>query len=215
MNTPMFFKPFGPVIYSNLIDDNIFDVLKECQIMSEYVCDNNGWMLAGALESQLAFIRSAEQDAIIFNHVIEHLAVYLNGDPAVVKDKWSLTDGIIWLNIQKPGEFNPTHHHKGDISGVIYLDMPLEISKENDDSDMTNRKHFFKNHGNISFYYGEDISCPTYYHITPQTKQILLFPAKLRHSVHPFYSNVNRISIAFNLTKQEDTRIVKTNSDLQ
>jgi uncharacterized protein (TIGR02466 family) len=215
MNDPIFYKPFGPVIYSNTLDSDIFEILKECQAVSETVGENTGYLLAGALKLQLNLIRTPEQNDIIFKHIIEHLALYVNGDPAVVAKKWSLTDNTIWLNIQQSGEFNPVHHHKGDVSGVIYLDMPLEIEEENANNDINSKKHFFSNHGGISFYYGEDISCPTYHHVTPITGQILLFPAKLKHSVHPFYSKVNRVSLAFNLWKEQDSINVKTDKDLQ
>jgi uncharacterized protein (TIGR02466 family) len=207
MNTPSFVKPFGPVIYSNTLDDNILQLLRDCRETSEYVAENVGYLLAGALEKQLNLIRTAEQEEKILAHIYEHVAAYVNGDPTVVKDKFLLCDDTIWLNIQQAGEFNPTHHHKGDISGVIYLDIPNEILEEQA-AGKAKGKSFFDRHGQISFYYGEDLSCPTYHHVMPSVGQILLFPAKLKHSVHPFYSDVERISVAFNFVKQLDTKIV-------
>lgn len=201
INTPAFIKPFGPVIYSNTLNPEILEVLQECKKVSEYVDDNVGYLLAGAIDSQLKLIRTPEQEKIILDHIYDHMAAYLDGDPNIVKEKFKLTEKSMWLNIQKAGEFNPPHHHDGYISGVIYLEVPDEIIEEKKKNPVG-----FKGYGEISFYYGEDISCSTYYHLMPIVGQIILFPAKLRHSVHPFYSDVRRVSVAFNLFKEAEVK---------
>ena len=55
------------------------------------------------------------------------------------------------------------------------------------------------NKGKIVFEYGENVPFIKANHImTPFEKDIHFFPAKLKHSVYPFKSNVERISISGN-----------------
>lgn len=201
MSDPIFIKPFGPVIYSNLLDGSILQILKECKTASENLKDDFGYLLAGAIEKQYRVVRTQEHDALIKNHIFEHIATYLGVDLEHVKEKFFFNDNSIWLNIQKAGEFNPPHHHDGHFSGVIYLEIPEEIAREKDKNPVG-----FRGYGEISFYYGEDILCPTYFHMLPRVGQIILFPAKLKHAVHPFYSDVERVSIAFNVFKEPEFR---------
>ena len=35
----------------------------------------------------------------------------------------------LWINYQKANEYNPPHNHSGDLSFVIYLQVPDEIKK--------------------------------------------------------------------------------------
>jgi uncharacterized protein (TIGR02466 family) len=190
-----------------MIRADILTLLNNCKDQSRIVNNNVSHHLAGALESQLMLIKTPEEESKLSDHIFEHIAMYTSESPIDAKKRFALGSKNMWLNIQKPGEFNPTHHHSGEISGVIYLDIPIEISEENKKIAEQKNPRQFRSYGEISFYYGEDISCPTYFHLMPVTGQIILFPAKLKHSVHPFYSNVERISVAFNVhssTKSED-----------
>jgi uncharacterized protein (TIGR02466 family) len=121
---------------------------------------------------------------------------------AQIDDNYVLSKHDLWINFQKAGEFNPTHHHLGSISGVIYLEVPPEIYVE---KYKTITGTTFNNFGEIGFYYGT--SGNRYFYIVPKTQQILLFPAELDHGVFPFYSDVTRVSIAFNLLSNPATTI--------
>jgi len=191
-----FIKPFGPVIYSNLLNPDVVNVLNECKTVSEYIGDDIGYMLAGAINSQLRLVRTAEQEQIIYDHIFEHFAAYMDRDPESLKKEYKIPNNGIWLNVQRAGEFNPPHHHDGHFSGVIYLEVPPELAEENKKKPVG-----FHLHGEISFYYGDDIGCQTYFHMMPRVAQMVIFPAKLQHGVHPFYSDVRRVSVAFNLYK--------------
>jgi hypothetical protein len=100
----------------------------------------------------------------------------------------------VWINVQKANEYNPEHTHTGDLSFVIYLDIPDEIRQENESYTGTSAGP-----GAINFRYGEDNdwACSTQTFL-PTKGEIFIFPAKLSHSVIPFRSNVERISIAGN-----------------
>jgi hypothetical protein len=45
----------------------------------------------------------------------------------------------------------------------------------------------------------EDTQIVTKYSHQPKTSELLIFPAWLLHTVYPFKSNVERISISFNI----------------
>ena len=98
-----------------------------------------------------------------------------------------------WVNYQKSGEFNPIHEHSGDISGIMYLDIPEEINHENDGDQYQAMRS-----GCLEFVYDNSKTMV----ITPKTGMIFLFPAELKHCVYPFKSDVERISMSFNLHKE-------------
>lgn len=200
MNVPNYFKPFGPTIYSNTIDDAVFDTLHVVKEASNIANINVNHKLAGHLKQQLGLALSDSEYTILKNHIFEHAAVYLGAGIDQIAENYILSKNGIWINFQRAGEFNPTHHHSGSISGVIYLDVPPEIYAENYEADTGTT---FNNFGEIAFYYGN--SGNRYFYIMPKTQQILLFPAELDHGVFPFYSNVTRISIAFNLISNSAT----------
>ena len=194
MNVPNYFKPFGPTIYSNIIDDSVFETLLLIKDASYIANINVNHKLAGHLQRQLRLALTDQQYDILKNHVFEHTAIYLGVEKDQIAESYILSKNELWINFQQAGEFNPTHHHSGNISGVIYLEVPLEIYAEKYE---TTTGTTFNNFGEIAFYYGN--SGNRYFYVMPKTQQILLFPAELDHGVFPFYSNVTRISIAFNL----------------
>ena len=202
MNTPQFIKPFGPTIYSNNISDDIFKLLNEVKDTSIERGENVGHQLAGFLENQLRFYLTDDQFLKIFDHIVQHVNIYMgisNG-----KDRYFLPRDSIWMNVQHKSEFNPMHRHSGAISGVIYLDIPPEILLE---QRVKQTSSLFNGFGEIAFYYGDGSMCSKNFYITPKNKQILLFPAELEHGVFPFYSNVLRISIAFNLYEHNPAHV--------
>jgi hypothetical protein len=99
--------------------------------------------------------------------------------------------------VQRAGEFNPTHQHTGDLSVVVYIDIPPAIAEEN-----KNRHSEIKSPvaGVIAFIHGDE----TFWHRSidhhqPETGDILIFPSSLKHEVYPFKSDVERISMSFNV----------------
>lgn len=194
MNRPQFIRPFGPTIYSNTISDLIFKLLSDKCSVADTQGTNVGNMLAGFVEKQLRIKLSDEEHELFVDHIAEHLTMYLGGSLADIKRLYRLSKDSLWVNIQGPGEFNPVHNHTGTFSGVIYIDVPVEIKNERVESTSSTT---FRNFGEIFFSYGT--LGETFFYMLPQNQQIILFPAGLHHGVHPFYSNVHRISVAFNL----------------
>jgi len=100
----------------------------------------------------------------------------------------------LWINFMKKGEFNPPHTHSGDFSFVLYLQVPKELEQEDEEF-----KGKGTGPGTISFMYGEDQkNIRTAHGVRPYTNDLWIFPATLKHSVPPFRSDVERISVSGN-----------------
>lgn len=104
----------------------------------------------------------------------------------------------IWINEQKPGDYNPLHCHNNQsiagLSGVFYVSIPKEIREGKGDS------------GKINFVYGtqrqhdhNNFRLSQTVQVNPQPGGLLLFPQDMNHSVTSFISDESRISIAFNV----------------
>lgn len=102
----------------------------------------------------------------------------------------------VWINIMKPGDFNPPHNHVGgDISFVLYLQIPDGLKEEYENNNSNNAGP-----GTIEFYYGQPDNWVTSGHvILPEEGDLLIFPAQLIHFVQPYRTLGERISLAGNV----------------
>jgi len=127
-----------------------------------------------------------------YNYVNRNYSVLTSDLPFVMNDAW--------VSIQKKHEYNPAHTHPGIASFVIFLKIPFALDEEIESSPGNSCN---PNSGDFSFYYTdvlgnihrEDLRIDK----TWENKMII-FPAKLKHSVSPFYSSdETRITIAGNI----------------
>jgi hypothetical protein len=88
----------------------------------------------------------------------------------------------LWLNVQRAGDYNPTHTHGGSFSGVLFLRVPPQISGERFD-------------GQLCFHGPEEWQIQTFR--TGMAHYVL--PAWQPHSVAPFRGEGERWSVAFNV----------------
>tara|TARA_B110000285_G_C14809659_1_gene461376 strand:- start:68 stop:661 length:594 start_codon:yes stop_codon:yes gene_type:complete len=103
----------------------------------------------------------------------------------------------MWINYMSAGDFNPWHGHSHDLSFVFFVKTDEKILEEN-----KNHKGADKDlgPGALTFSWGEpQDGIIQYKSFLPNEGDLLIFPAKLRHMVYPFKSNVERISISGNL----------------
>jgi len=101
-----------------------------------------------------------------------------------------------WVNYMTKFESNPIHKHSGDLSFVIYTQVPEELKKEIND-----RKSITSCPGTINFMY-KLMHCHlsiSQRNILPKVGDILIFPASLNHGVNHFESDGERISVSGNL----------------
>ena len=112
-----------------------------------------------------------------------------------------LTLGGSWINLQVAGEFNPIHKHPGVYSFVIWVDLPF--THENEKIYGSEFSPSSVKSGCFEFVY-TNVYGQLMSHQIPADKsyegKIILFPAKLNHTVYPFFtSDGYRISISGNL----------------
>ena len=101
----------------------------------------------------------------------------------------------MWVNFMKRHEYNPPHDHADQLSFVIFLKVPEEITKEQ--LDFVGKSG---GPGSLSFLYGEgNRQAITYQSIHPKEGDMFIFRAWLKHYVAPFYSDVTRISVSGNV----------------
>ena len=97
----------------------------------------------------------------------------------------------LWLNVQREGDYNPTHTHGGSFSGVIYLQVPSQISNDRFD-------------GQLCFHGPEEWHIQSFrtgmaHYVVPVPGDYYVFPAWQPHSVSPFRGPGERWSLAFNV----------------
>jgi len=106
----------------------------------------------------------------------------------------------LWVNFQHKHEFNPPHEHYGIISFVMWLKIPYTFEEEQKVSPGAGSNHDVS--GKFCFQYTNSLGdiCN---HFIEADKSLenhgLMFSAKMKHSVFPFYSSDDyRISVAGN-----------------
>ena len=107
----------------------------------------------------------------------------------------------LWINYQNKHEFNPGHNHTGTLSFVIWLKIPIEGDDQHNLP--ISRNSNCPSASDFEFVYTDILGNIRDYHIKMGKDKegiILVFPARLRHQVYPFYEcNEKRVSISGNL----------------
>jgi|ETNvirenome_2_30_1030614.scaffolds.fasta_scaffold00291_10 quercetin dioxygenase-like cupin family protein len=179
---------FGPLLTKQKISgDQISRINKLCEKNPKLLYKRH---LAGHIDDEYK-IDTIGLENIISEQIEQY---YLQFDRfAGGKKRGSIISA--WVNYMKPGDFNPPHHHDDDLSGVIYLQVPSEIHLE-----AVRGGYNSRGPGSIHFNVGPPMKHFNYsYDLMPETGDIFIFPAGLFHSVAPYKSKVERISVAFNI----------------
>ena len=152
--------------------------------------------LAGILDHETGY--SVESKQKILPSLSQYIGVYDQAyqryvnKPYEKKPEYILS--ALWINHQKPNEFNPPHDHDGALSFVIYLDIPETLKKEH-----AEYKGKSCGPGGIQFIYGNGPrDAITYMSFMPEEGDMYIFPAWLKHWVAPYKSNCTRISVSGN-----------------
>jgi len=106
------------------------------------------------------------------------------------------------VNFQKKYEFNPIHDHTGIMSFVIWMQIPYLMEDELKASPGASANPNLAGH--FAFHYTNTLGDICHFFIPADKTQentILLFPARMKHSVFPFYSSDDfRITVSGNFT---------------
>jgi hypothetical protein len=106
-----------------------------------------------------------------------------------------------WVNFQKENEFNPLHNHSGVFSFVIWVKIPTDYREQH--AMPISVYSGSPSASNFEFRYTSmlgDLGYHSFFLDKESEGKMLFFPAKLMHTVYPFYScSEERISISGNI----------------
>lgn len=202
-------RPFGTSIYHSTMNDEMMNTLKDIARTSRDDGLDFRQQLAGNINRERQWATSPEMKETFYHQLLPHIRNFAETEDRrfqslLINKTEELPDYDVmnyqfitdpWINYQKANEFNPIHAHHGAYSSVLYINVPEEIAQENEHGQgtMTCR-------GQIEFIYGNDqLGSNGTHKIIPKTGDILLFDARLKHCVYPFTSDVERISMSFNI----------------
>lgn len=202
-------RPFGPSIYHSTMSDEMLNTCKKIAEDSRHDGADMRPRLAGNIDRERLWVVDDETRFTFYNQLKLHLRNFVGAEeqrfqsqlikqgPETNLDKMEyqfITEP--WINYQLANEFNPIHSHHGQYSAVLYITVPEEIAQENEHGrgNMTCR-------GQIEFVgdASDRMGANGTHKIIPKTGDILLFDARLKHCVYPHTSDVERISMSFNV----------------
>ena len=116
--------------------------------------------------------------------------------------EFEVTGSGAWINYQYKHEYNPIHDHIGMFSFVSWLDIPY--TRESELKVAPGQQSSLNCSGTFSFVYTNIFGEIQNFVPEPNPEllqgRMVLFPARLKHIVYPFYSSDQpRISIAGNI----------------
>ena len=180
----------GPLLYHTELNKNDLSNLKKICVKDK--TKDYKKYLAGHLEHEY-LIDKKNFTKIINNYLPEYKKVFQHW---YNKEIINFETTAVWVNFMKKGDSNPIHTHDEDLSCVLYLEIPTKLQEEN--------KKFIGNAsgpGSINFIFhalgNKNLNINTKHHF-PKTGDFFIFPSFLMHSVDPFKSNVERISVSAN-----------------
>ena len=191
------FYYLGPLLYQVEVEQKELTEINKLCIKNESL--NFRKSLAGHIEGEFQ-IDYKKLELILDKYFNDYKNCFLNFYGRVI----DFYINRAWVNFMKAGEFNPVHTHVNcNMSGVLFLSMPDEIKKENMNFKGNKGSTGFAGPGELKFI----TSAPTDGFITeksflPNAGDLFIFPHNLPHSVAPFKSNVERISVAFNMKEK-------------
>mgnify|MGYP003117600504 FL=1 len=184
---------WGPCVIKLKIKDEFKKLLlDEAKSSTEDYRDK----LAGILDHETGY--GSESKKKILPMLSQYLGVYDQAYQRYVNKPYEKMPEYVlsslWINHQKPNEFNPPHDHDGALSFVIYLDIPEALKKEH-----AEYKGKSCGPGGIQFIYGNGPrDAITYMSFMPEEKDMYIFPAWLKHWVAPYKSDCTRVSVSGN-----------------
>ena len=204
------FSYWGPLLVETKIDQEFLDILLEKGKESRDKNLDYRKNLAGVLRHEYYYDDVGDwyfsKMNPYINSYLEATEKYMGNSPYTNTPhptditRWDLLR--LWINFQQAKEYNPPHDHGGDISFVIYLQVPDEIKEENK---RKKDEHRNEGPGMIMFDYGQKapFSINRQFRL-PIAGRMFIFPSWLMHHVHSFESNVERISVSGNINFRYD-----------
>ena len=186
-------KPFGPSIGKTKISQNFLNKLnKEFDQKSISKKLDYSSKLASQIKNEIKISNNFIQKNLK-KEISKKIKLFLlNEKIKNIKDIKILN---LWVVRQFRGEYNPIHYHEGDLSGVGYLKLPKNMTRN---IHVKNKK--IKTNGTIDFINGQkSFLSHSIYNVIPKVRDLLIFPNYLMHTAYPFNINGERRSFSFNV----------------
>ena len=185
-------KPFGPSIGKTKISKKFFDILNK-EINNKVLTKNNDYSskLASQIKKEIKISNSFLKKNLE-KELKRNINNFLKNEG--IKKVKEVKILNLWIVSQFKDEYNPIHYHDGDISGVGYLKVPKDMTKN---KFLKNKKD--QTNGTIDFINGQrGFLSKSIFNIVPKERDLLIFPNYLMHTAYPFNINAERRSFSFN-----------------
>ena len=186
-------KPFGPSIGKTKISKNFLNKLnKEFDQKSISKKLDYSSKLASQIKNEIKISNNFIQKNLKKEITKKIKLFLLNEKIKNIKDIKILN---LWVVRQFRGEYNPIHYHEGDLSGVGYLKLPKNMTRN-----IHVKNKNIKTNGTIDFINGQkSFLSNSIYNVIPKVRDLLIFPNYLMHTAYPFNINGERRSFSFNV----------------
>ena len=186
-------KPFGPSIGKTKISKKFLDILNK-EIDNKILTKNNDY--SSKLASQIKKEIKISNNFIKKNlerEIKKNIKIFLKNEKIKkIKDIKILN---LWVVSHFKDEYNPIHYHNGDLSGVGYLKVPKNMTKN---KFLKNKKE--NTNGTIDFINGQrGFLSKSIFNVVPKQRDLLIFPNYLMHTAYPFNISDERRSFSFNV----------------
>ena len=185
-------KPFGPSIGRTKVSQNFLNKLnKEFDERSVTKKIDYSSKLASQIKNEIKISNNFIQKNLK-NEITKNIKIFLLNEK--IKNIKKINILNLWVVRQFKGEYNPIHYHEGDLSGVGYLKLPKNMTKNK----LVSKKKI-KTNGTIDFINGQKgFLSKSIYNVNPKERDLLIFPNYLMHTAYPFNTTGERRSFSFN-----------------
>ncbi len=186
-------KPFGPSIGKTKISKRFLNKLnEEFDKKSDLKKNDYSSELASQIKNEIKISNNFIKKYLL-KELRKNIKIFLAKEK--VKNIKEIRVLNLWVVRQFKGEYNPIHYHEGDLSGVGYLTLPKNMTK----NILIKNKKIITN-GTIDFINGQKAFLSnSIYNLVPKTGDLIIFPNYLMHTAYPFNINGERRSFSFNV----------------
>ena len=186
-------KPFGPVIGKTRISNNfIKKINNEFDLKIKNKNSDYSSKLASQIRNEIKLNSNFIKKNLAKEIIIDAKKFLKNEKIKNIKEIRILN---LWVVRQFKGEYNPVHYHEGDLSGVGYLKLPKNMTRN---KEVKNKK--IRTNGTIDFINGQkNFLSKSIYNVIPKIGEMYIFPNYLMHTAYPFNIEGERRSFSFNL----------------
>ena len=190
---------------NGLIPPNIYQALNQ-EIVDIHNDDSNTAKMNAALAGQITKEYPITKSRQLLDPYLEEMGRAYQKEwdyyPKENPNDNKLRVESVWVNMQKKLEVNPLHNHDGTLSFVAWLYVPFKLEDERNMPNCKNSRTV-ELASTFQFVYTTALGTIVNYPLFVEEGwegRIIMFPAKLLHTVYPFQTSDDyRISIAGNL----------------